>query len=250
MATITIPERAKQVSRALLNGLLPPRCISCYTRVDQPGSLCAHCWAELRFLGDPCCSICSHPFPHDVGEGAICASCIAKPPPYDRALSVLRYDEHSRPLITRFKYYDQTQGERRFVDWMTQKIAPIRDDIDLITPVPLHPRRLIHRTYFHSALLARGIANNSCIFLIPDLLVRTKHTPPQASLSKNERRRSVRSAFALHPRYTDVIRNKHVLLVDDVMTTGATIHACTRALKRAGASKVFVITLARTVIDE
>lgn len=229
------------------DALLPPRCLGCGAIAPSDGALCGACWGGLSFIERPWCACCGLPFEFDIEDGALCGGCAAGPPAFDAARAVLRYDDASRPLILSFKHGDRMQAGRHFGGWMARAGAELAPDADLVAPVPLHWRRLAARRYNQSAELARGVAAAAGIGLCVDLLRRTQATPSQGGLTRRARRLNVRGAFAVAPRRRPAIRDARILLVDDVMTTGATVEAAARTLKRAGASRVDVLVLARVV---
>ena len=231
----------------LLDAILPPRCLKCGEIVADPGSLCGGCWPALRFLGSPCCACCGLPFEFDMGENALCAACIADRPLFDRARAALVYDDNSRDLILRFKHADRIDGSATFAGWMARAGAELIDSADLIAPVPLHWWRLVRRRYNQAAILANAIGRARGKLVIPDLLVRRRATASQGHLGRSQRRRNVAGAFSLHPRRTQVAAGARILLIDDVLTTGATAEACTRALRSAGSTAVDLLVLARVV---
>lgn len=234
------------LAQRLLDTLLPPRCVLCGEGVETQGSLCGVCWGRLHFISEPFCAKCSLPFEFDPGTGALCGACLEHPPSYAAARAALSYDEASRPLVARLKYYDQTYLARGMAAWLMRAGREVLEGADLLAPVPLHYYRLIRRTYNQSGLLARWVGEASGIPVIPDLLTRKKHTAPQASLSRDKRRKNVRGAFTITPRHKERVAGKRIVLVDDVMTTGATVEACSKALLKAGAASVHVLALART----
>ncbi len=240
----------RKLGKAALDALLPPLCLSCQAVVDQPGAVCPACWAKLSFLGAPMCRSCGLPFPHDVGAAAECAACVADPPPWDRARAVFAYDETSRGLVLGFKHSDRLHAAPAFGRWLARAGAELADDADILAPVPLHWLRLALRRYNQAALLAQALAAASGRTCIPDLLTRTRRTPSQGRLGRAERQKNVAGAFRLRARHRDRIAGKRILLVDDVLTTGATARACTKALMAAGAAAVDVVTLARVVRAE
>lgn len=238
---------AHPLTETFLNILLPPRCLGCHTQVASPGKLCGDCWSNIQFIHPPYCQCCGFPFEYDVGEEALCGKCLDSRPSYDAARAVYVYDDESRSLITRFKYADQLQGIETFSRWMTQTGAALLEETDIIMPVPLHRIRLFTRRYNQAAMLAQSIGRLSHIPVRVDMLYRTRHNPAQASLNKRQRHKNVRGAFAIRPRTLPILEDQHVLLIDDVITTGATIEECTRTLKKAGAAKVNVLALAKTI---
>jgi len=231
----------------LLDAILPPRCLKCGEIVADPGSLCGRCWPELKFLGSPCCACCGLPFEFDMGEGSLCAACTAERPLYDRARAALVYDDASRDLILRFKHADRIDGAATFAGWMARAGAALIDSADIIAPVPLHRWRLVRRRYNQAAILANAIGGPRGKLVIPDLLVRRRATASQGHLGRGQRRRNVAGAFALHPRRAQVAAGARILLIDDVLTTGATAEACARVLRSSGASAVDLLVLARVV---
>jgi ComF family protein len=187
------------------------------------------------------------PFAEDLGPAAQCGTCLGRPPRFRRARAALVYDDKSRRLVLPFKHGDRTDMARSCGRWMASAGGELLAEADLIAPVPLHWRRLFTRRYNQALLLARSVARASPARLAPDLLRRARWTGSQAGLKAQERRTNVRRAFELHPRWTAAVRDKTILLVDDVLTTGATVEACTQALQRGGARHVDVLTLARVV---
>ncbi|MSP87822.1 MAG: ComF family protein [Alphaproteobacteria bacterium] len=238
------------VGRAI-DAILPPRCLECGGQVDAAGALCPACWQRMEFLGPPCCACCGLPFEVEMGANALCGACIADPPGFARARAVFRYDETSRSLVLRFKHADRTDAAPAFGRWLARAGAGMLAEIDVIAPVPMHWFRLFLRRYNQAALLANelGSAVGSRARVIPDLLVRRRWTPIQGKLGRQARYDNIKGAIAVRRACRPCVRGKRVLVVDDVMTTGATASACARALLRAGASGVDVLTLARVVRD-
>jgi ComF family protein len=235
--------------RLMLDAVLPPLCLVCSEIVQAPGALCAACWPRFTFVAPPYCERCAYPFAHHIGPGALCGACAARPPRYRRARAALAYDERSRRIVLPFKHGDRTDIARACGGWMARAGAELLADADLIAPVPLHWRRLLTRRYNQAQLLARAVVAQSPSRprLIPDLLRRQRWTGSQTGLGAKERRDNVREAFSLHPRWASTVAGKSVLLVDDVLTTGATVEACVRVLQRNGVRHVDVLTLARVV---
>jgi ComF family protein len=236
-----------RAAQSLLDAILPPLCLSCSEIVASPGALCAECWPRFSFIGAPHCERCGVPFAEDLGTGAHCAECLTRPPRFRRARAVLTYDDKSRRVVLPLKHGDRTDMARACGGWMARAGAELLAEADLVVPVPLHWRRLFIRRYNQAALLARMAAREAGVALAPDLLRRARWTGSQAGLKAKERRRNVRQAFDVPPRWQAKLAGKSVLLVDDVLTTGATVEACVRALQKAGAAHVDVLTLARVV---
>ena len=235
----------KRTGGALLDLVLPPRCIACGEEVEAVNALCAACWRKITFLGEPCCARCGLPFAHELGDGALCGACAEGPPAYDRARSALRYDDGSRKLILAFKHGDRLHGAPAFGDWMRRAGARLLADADLLMPVPLHWTRLFSRRYNQSSLLAHAVHRAGGPPVAPDWLIRKRRTVSQGEFGPEGRQRNVRSAFALKPGKS--VQGRKIVLVDDVLTTGATVEECARVLKRAGADRVDALALARSL---
>jgi len=237
---------ARHVAQGGLDALLPPLCLSCDQPVATAGSFCALCWQQIKFVTAPCCPRCGIPYELASGD-LLCPTCLTDPPPFSMARSAVAYDAASRPLVLGFKHADQTHLAGALARMMAQSGQDLLVAGALLAPVPLHRRRLFRRCYNQSALLARVIAKRHGLRCVPDLLVRRRHTPPQARLKAAARHRNVRDAFALNPRRAVLAAGQTIILVDDVMTTGATVEACCRALQAAGAADVRVLTFARAL---
>ena len=210
----------------------------------------AQSWADVRFLDEPCCKICGFPFEFDAsdlkdGLASICGRCAAKPPAYDHVRAAFTYDEASRSLVLRFKHGGETEGVPMFARQMQRAGRRLLSAADVLIPVPLHKRRLLKRRFNQSALLARAISKQMQLPLDTNSLFRKRHTPTQGGQSFAGRKRNVSGAFGIRPQAE--LSGKHIVLIDDVMTTGATLESCARTLKRAGAKRVDAIVLARVV---
>lgn len=238
----------KRAGRSALNFVYPPLCVGCRALVGEPGSLCATCWQGVEFLDGPACECCGLPFELDPGPGTRCAACLAEPPVFDRARAVMRYDEASKGPILALKHADRLDLIPGFARWLDRAGRAMLDETDVIVPVPLHPLRLWARRYNQSAEMARALGRMTAKPVAPLALVRVRATPSQGEMpSAKARRRNMRGAFRVPAGRRAAVEGKAVLLVDDVLTTGATVEACARALKRAGAVKVHVLALARVV---
>lgn len=231
---------------ALADLLFPPLCIACREPLGQGRGFCATCWSRIVFLDGPMCECCGLPFGVDPGEGARCAACLAKPPSYDRARAILAYDEKSRAPILSLKHSDRLELVPGFALWLERTGKHLIADSDLIAPVPLHRMRLWRRRYNQAAELARALGRRAGKPVAVQALVRSRPTESQGAMaSARARRRNVLGAFRVpQPK---LVAGRSVLLIDDVLTTGATAEACARALKRAGAARVHVLALARVV---
>lgn len=236
----------RRASAALLDLLLPPRCLACGTGVSRQGLLCGDCWSAVTFIAEPLCDCCGLPFELGTVPGSLCAGCSARRPAFDRARAAVVYDDGSRDLILRLKHADATENAATLAAWMLRAGRDLVEPCDLVAPVPLHWRRLIARRYNQSALLARAVAREAGKPWMPDLLVRRRATPSQGGLSAVGRRRNLAGAIAVKDAHRAAIAGRRVLVVDDVHTTGATLDACASALKRAGAA-VDCLTFARVL---
>src|SRR6185437_13010335 len=227
-AVMESPKLPARLYRGVLDLLFPPLCVACRAHVADPGSLCSQCWGDISFIEGPACH--------------------AKPPRFDRALSVMRYDEASKKLVLALKWADRLDLSPAFARWMERSGRALLDEADVIVPVPLHRFRLWRRRYNQAAVIAQGLARSRGAAYEPLLLQRLKPTPSQGKMpSAKARRRNMLGAFAVPKARRAEVKGRTVLLVDDVLTTGATLDACARSLKRAGAARVLALTLARVV---
>jgi ComF family protein len=201
-------------------------------------------WAKVAFLEAPWCNGCGTPFEHDQGPDALCGGCAGAKRAYGRSRAACLYDEHSRELILQLKHADRTELARLFALWLERAASELLETAEVIAPVPLHPGRLLSRRYNQAAEIARPLARRTALPYRPDALVRLK-AGTQGGKSARGRRLSVRGAFAVPERRRALIEGRRVLLVDDVMTTGATAEACARALLAGGAAAVDVAVVAR-----
>ena len=229
-----------------VNLVLPPQCKSCRTRLADPG-LCAACWCELGFIEAPLCDRLGIPFDYDPGDGIISAAALAYPPAYARARAVVRYDDVARALVHRFKYKDGLDAAPLLAAMMKRSGRDLFKGCDIIVPVPLYRSRLWLRRYNQAAVLAIEIARSTGLDYEPQLLDRVRKTRSQVGLNASQRRRNVSGAFSINESAFERVSGKRILLVDDVITTGATIEACSKALLRGGAETVNVLAFARVV---
>ncbi|MDH5409968.1 MAG: ComF family protein [Alphaproteobacteria bacterium] len=242
------PARLLASLRGLVDSMLPPRCLHCQAMVEGDGALCPDCWPLFDFLAPPLCDCCGFPFEYDPGpHDTVCGACLAYPPHFDRARSVLVYGENSRKLILDFKHGDRTWPTPAFGRWLARAGSDMIGDADLAVPVPLHRSRLYARRYNQASLLALAMGRETGLDVEPELLTRHRPTPSQGHMSRLARQRNVRGAFRLRHGFEDRVHGNRILLIDDVFTTGATAGECARTLKKAGAAAVDVLTLARVV---
>ncbi len=233
-------------ARAALDVALPTLCVSCHEPVTGEG-LCAACWSRLSFIAPPYCTRLGIPFVYDPGPGLLSMEAIASPPAYQRARAAVRYDEVARALVHALKYQDRTDLAPTMGRWMARAGHELLDEADALIPVPLHWQRSWSRCYNQSGALARVIAAQAGIPVWSDVLRRTRQTRQQVGLSRAERARNVQGAFAVAAEKKPVVQGRRVILIDDVLTSGATVDTCARALLRARAASVDVLVFARVV---
>lgn len=240
--------RVKNILRAFsnftLDVLMPPVCLGCEARLDAHHALCPACWRTIDFIRPPLCDRLGIPMPYDTGGPMLSAAAVAQPPDYDRARAVARYDGLMRELIHDFKFRDTHDARMLFGRWMSEAGKTLIAECDVIVPVPLARWRLLTRRFNQSQILAREVAKHSGKPIAPFSLQRVRTTKSQVGLSRTERRRNVAGAFAVPPGQLASVAGKAVLLIDDVVTTGATASSAARALKNVGAARVDVLALA------
>ena len=225
-----------------LDLLFPPQALDGAVAPQSTG-LSAEAWSKVAFIAEPLCDGCGAPFEYDVGER--CAACLAQPRAFSRARAACLYDDASRDLILKFKHADRTDLSRLFSRWIGRAAADLLAEADAVAPVPLHRARLLHRRYNQAAEIARPLARTHRLAYLPDALVRARRTDSQGGKSGSGRRRNVAGAFAVPDSRRRQVEGRRILLIDDVLTTGATVDACAKALLKAGASAVDVAVVAR-----
>lgn len=239
-----------KVAGQVLDLLLPPHCLSCGEEVEQAGHVCAACFTHLNLISAPACRKCGTPFTSEAaaGDDLTCQNCLDAPPPWDSGRAALVYDDWSRRLVLGLKYGDRTENAAFLARYMhlSARDLLIRDAI--LVPVPLHRRRLFARRYNQSALLAGELARMGGMTHWPDALMRTCHTRPLGHLALPQRRAVLHGAITVRSHRMAALRGRHVILVDDVMTTGSTLAACTVALRDHGAARVDVLSATRVCV--
>lgn len=225
--------------------ILPPNCLACGVPTSSEGALCPECWNGLRLIERPFCDRLAIPFTYDLGEGTLSAEAIADPPPFGRLRAVALFDGTARQLVHAVKYRDHLELVRWMAAWMARAGADVLDQADVIVPVPLHWRRLWWRRFNQSAALAAALARIAAKPASLAALKRVRSTPKQVGLGAKARAENMRGAFRVTAEGRPEIAGRRVLVIDDVYTTGATVKAVTRALKRAGAVDVDALVFAR-----
>lgn len=230
--------------------IYPPRCLGCGGQVDGDFGLCGSCWRETPFIGGTICDACGTPLPGDSdGSDVKCDDCIVTPRPWAKGRAALIYRDNARRMVLGLKHGDRQEIAEPAGRWMAAAIQDILEENLLIAPVPLHWMRLLKRRYNQSALLAQALARYTGLPVCPDLLQRQRRTQSLDGLTKEVRFTSVKGAMRVHPRRRHRIAGRPVLLVDDVMTSGATLSSATDACLAAGAGPVYVVALARVTKD-
>jgi ComF family protein len=233
--------------RLALDVALPPLCPACREPVGGGEGLCAPCWSRLALIEPPYCERLGIPFAYDPGPGILSMQAIADPPAYARARAAVRYDDVARALVHALKYSDRLDLAPIMGRWMARAGKMLLADAQVLVPVPLHWRRLWARRFNQSAALAKAISAASGTPVAHEALKRVRATAQQVGLSKPERAENVQGAFRVPPAGKAEVRGRHVVLIDDVLTSGATVDACARALLRGGAKSVDVLVFARVV---
>ena len=233
--------------RVALDVALPPLCPSCRAPLGEGAGLCAECWSKLSLIEPPYCARLGIPFTYDPGPGLLSMEAIASPPAYDRARAAVRYDDIARALVHAFKYGDRLDLAPMMGRWMARAGGELTREADALVPVPLHWRRLWSRRFNQSAALAGSLSQICGLPVLYETLKRIRATPQQVGLSKPQRAENVQGAFRVPPERKAEVAGRRLLLIDDVLTSGATVDTCARALLRAGAKHVDVLVFARVV---
>lgn len=237
----------QKASRNAFGLLFPNVCLACGAQVTKQGVVCANCWSELHFIEKPYCEVLGAPFGLDFGPGMVSAQAMANPPNFARARSATIHANIARQLVSRLKYGDRTDLALWMSDWMIRAGSELLSESDVIVPIPLHRGRYFARRYNQAAELGRSIAHKTEKPFFPEAIERAKATKNQVGLTRNQRLENVRSAFRVPPSSEILIAGKTVLLVDDVLTTGATANAACKALMKAGAAKINLLTFSQVV---
>ena len=229
------------------NILYPSTCIHCSTPISNSQSLCALCWSDLRPITEPFCPILGLPFDIDMGANTLSASAISNPPIFDRARSAFIYSDISLSIISKLKYADRPDLAKYCAQLMANILAPILEGNPILVPVPLHWTRQFNRRYNQASEIARHLAKICNLQMELTLVKRTKRTKRQVGLSAKERRKNITNAFSVNPDALNIAQSNRIILVDDVITTGATLNEIAKTLKKAGIEKIDVISFARVL---
>ncbi len=235
---------------AILDTVFPPRCLACTEATDTPQGLCAACWRDTAFVAGTACVKCGVPMIGEAGPEDICDSCLRHPPAWDRGAAALLYTGAGRRMVLQLKHGDRLDTVPRMAAWMATAGADLVERADMIAPVPLHWRRLLRRHYNQSAELARHLARRSGKPAVMDLLRRQRMTVPQEKMDRTARAANQAGAFAVPARHARRVRGASVLVIDDVLTSGATLSNCAETLRAAGAARIDVLVLARVAFGD
>ncbi len=233
--------------RLTLDAALPQLCPSCREPLGDGAGLCASCWSKLSPIEKTYCARLGIPFLYDPGPGLLSMEAMANPPAYDRARAAVRYDEIARALVLAFKFGDRMDLAPMMGRWMARAGRELLTGADVLIPVPLHWRRLWTRRFNQAAALSKAISEDAGVPVLFDTLRRVRSTPQQIGLSKTDRASNVQGAFRVPPERKATIAGRRVILIDDVLTSGATVDTCAKALLKAGAANVDVLVFARVV---
>lgn len=222
--------------------LYPPQCVTCEAATATPFSLCVTCWNAMPLISKPYCERLGTPFAVDYGMGMLSPAAIADPPRFDRARAVARHKDTARDLVSRLKYGERLDLATLMAKMMVQAGRDVLEDADLLVPVPMHRLRLWQRRYNQAALLANAVSRLTGVPVCLDALRRVRHTRAQVGLRRPERQQNLQGAFGIAPEHQALITGRRVVVIDDVRTTGSTLNACAHILRKAGATRIDVLT--------
>ncbi len=241
--------RLRGLARAAADLVFPPACLCCRQSTRTEGALCSACWAQVRFIERPFCNRLGTPFAADYGSDEMLSpEAVSNPPVFTRARAVAHFDDGPvRQLVHRLKYYDRMELAKPLGNWMARAGRELLEEAELLVPVPLHRARLTARRFNQASVLAQAVSARSGVPADPFVLARVKPTPPQVGLSRSQRALNLQGAFQIAEGMGTRVEGRVVVLIDDVMTSGATANAAARALLRGGARRVDVLVFARVV---
>lgn len=233
-----------------LHLIYPPRCTICGTHVDSDFGLCGPCWRDTPFISGLCCDACGVPLPGEESEQIeYCDDCLVTARPWARGRAALLYKDNGRKLVLALKHGDRHDVVRPAALWLARAARPLLTENMLIVPVPLHWMRMLRRRFNQAALLAEALAGETGLEYCPDLLIRPHKTRSLEGMGREERFETLSGAIATHPKRIDQLQGRHILIVDDVMTSGATLSSAVQACFSSGAEDVSILALARVAKD-
>lgn len=236
--------------QSILHAVFPPECLNCGTEVGSDFALCGQCWAETPFVQGAICDKCGTPLPGEAEDRPLrCDDCLSIARQWHKGRAALVYAANGRKLVLGLKHGDRAEVARAAGPWMARAASDLLEGDPLLVPIPLHHIRLLRRKFNQSALLAHAMAEATGLTCVPDALLRKKITHSQDGLSRDQRFENLAGSITVNPARAHELANRKILLIDDVMTSGATFAAATEAAHFAGASTICVIALARVVKD-
>ena len=231
-------------AKAVTDFILPPVCLNCHQATADTNQLCPTCWQQITFISSPFCQLTGEPLPFDIGENAISAAAAKSPPAYDRARAVALYEGTMRELIHKLKYQDRHEVTTLMANWLISTGQDFLNQADVLIPIPLHRQRLWRRRFNQSTLLAKRISEMTDKPVDFKSFARKKNTQSQVGLSETQRKSNLQGAFHIPEHRVNHLNNRSVLIIDDVITTGATANAAAKTMKNAGAKQVNLLCLA------
>lgn len=236
----------KTFLKKIIQIFFPATCFYCQKIISYDGLFCKECFSKIKFISPIKCKICSLPFRKQqfFSKQSVCINCLTKKPFFDETHVIYVYNYIIGQAILDLKFKDKTYIAYKIANFMKINFKNVIEENDYIISVPMHYKRLRNRKFNHANLIARNISSKK--YLI-NLLLRLKNNPAQLGLKRNKRKKNLRKTFVVNPKYLDQIKDKKILLIDDVMTTGTTLNYCAKALKKAKVKKVSVIVFAKTL---
>jgi ComF family protein len=220
----------------------------CNKQIDENALFCSEDWKKLEFITDPKCKICSHPFEFSSDKNdLLCAKCLSKKPFFDQVDTIFKYNQQIKKIIGDLKYRDATFLAKKFAEMLFSKISKTLETVDLIIPIPLHKKKLRERKFNQAVLIAKNLGKICEKKILLDCLKRNKYNISQVRLTEKARTKNLQNVFFVEKKYHNILCNKTILLLDDVMTTGTTVNRCARLLKKFKAKKIIVATIAKTI---